>query len=370
MASTTNYAWSTPDNSGLVKNGAQDIRTLGDAIDTAVWNVGYGQAGKNKIINGDFRIAQRGTSITMGASGYSLDRYDYVVAAAVPTATISQQTFTPGTAPVAGYEGSNFARVNVNANNGCTQLEFGQRIEDVRTFAGQTATFSFWAKADAAATFGSTNINQNFGSGGSGSVTTTITMSSTSLGTGWVRYTGTVAVPSISGKTLGANSFLKVFVRIPTSGGVVRNGTYDFWGWQFEAGSVATPFQTASGSIAGELALAQRYYYRNAVTAGGVPFGNGFADSATSIRATVPFPVEMRTNPSALEQNGTAADYGVRRSGTTVACSAVPTFSAASKNMAQVTFTTAAATLTPFEGLIIGSNTGVTTAYLGWSAEL
>ena len=35
MASTSNYNWNTPDNSGLVKNGAQDIRTLGDAIDAS-----------------------------------------------------------------------------------------------------------------------------------------------------------------------------------------------------------------------------------------------------------------------------------------------------------------------------------------------
>lgn len=36
MASTSNFNWNTPDNSGLVKNGAQDIRTLGDAIDTSL----------------------------------------------------------------------------------------------------------------------------------------------------------------------------------------------------------------------------------------------------------------------------------------------------------------------------------------------
>jgi hypothetical protein len=34
MASTPNYGWSTPDNTGLVKNGALDMRTLGNAIDT------------------------------------------------------------------------------------------------------------------------------------------------------------------------------------------------------------------------------------------------------------------------------------------------------------------------------------------------
>jgi hypothetical protein len=69
MATSPNYGWSEPDNTSLVKNGAQAMRTLGDAIDTSVWNVGYGQAGKNKIINGDFGIWQRGTSITTTSSG-------------------------------------------------------------------------------------------------------------------------------------------------------------------------------------------------------------------------------------------------------------------------------------------------------------
>ena len=37
MATTTNYSWSTPDNTGLVKDGALNIRTLGSAIDTTLF---------------------------------------------------------------------------------------------------------------------------------------------------------------------------------------------------------------------------------------------------------------------------------------------------------------------------------------------
>jgi hypothetical protein len=36
MATTTNYGWTTPDNTDLVKNGALAIRTLGNAIDTSM----------------------------------------------------------------------------------------------------------------------------------------------------------------------------------------------------------------------------------------------------------------------------------------------------------------------------------------------
>lgn len=38
MASTTNYNWTTPDDTALVKDGAAAIRSLGTAIDTTVFN--------------------------------------------------------------------------------------------------------------------------------------------------------------------------------------------------------------------------------------------------------------------------------------------------------------------------------------------
>ena len=260
-------------------------------------------AGKNKCMNGAMTISQRGTSFTIAASGYCLDRYSYAVATAVPTGTISQQTFTPATAPVAGYEGSNYMRVNVTANNGCTVLQVANLIEDVRTFAGQTATFSLWAKADATSTLSAT-FTQNFGSGGSGTVNTTITLSASGvLTTGWVRYTGTVSVPSISGKTIGTSNYVSIVLGIPTSAGVVRNGTYEFWGLQLEAGSGATPFQTLTGSIQQELAACQRYYVRlDAGTTNYNPITPiGGAVSTTSIALTLQPPVTMRTAPSSIE---------------------------------------------------------------------
>jgi len=67
-------------------------------------------AGVNEILNSDFSIWQRGTSVTPVSNyGYGADRwrtYSY----GTSTATIAQQTFTPGAAPVAGYEGQYFAR--------------------------------------------------------------------------------------------------------------------------------------------------------------------------------------------------------------------------------------------------------------------
>lgn len=43
MATTTNYSWSTPDDTALVKDGASAIRTLGSSVDTTLFNVTGGK---------------------------------------------------------------------------------------------------------------------------------------------------------------------------------------------------------------------------------------------------------------------------------------------------------------------------------------
>lgn len=305
MALSPNYSWSEPDNSSLVKNGAADIRTLGDAIDTSVWNVGFGQAGKNKIINGDFRINQRG--FTSGTSGYVFDRLNST--SSDGTCTISAQTFTPGTAPVAGYEAINFARIVTSGQTLTTaQARWVYRVEDVRTFAGQTATLSFWAKAASGTPSIAVQAYQNFGSGGSTEVDASL--SKFAITTSWARYSITIAYGSMSGKTIGTGSVLGF--NIWTSAGSnyatqssslgIQSNTIDIWGLQLEYGSKATPFQTASGgSPQAELAMCQRYYAP-------AQFGIGqAAGSTTVITMNYNLPVEMRTAPSATLVSGTSA---------------------------------------------------------------
>jgi hypothetical protein len=288
MALSPNYGWSEPDNSSLVKNGAADIRTLGDAIDSSLWAVGYGQAGKNKIINGDFGIWQRGTSFSNPANGdYTTDRFKISYNGTGATRTVSQQTFTPGTAPVAGYEGQFFYRVaQTVAGTGQTFLTpVIHRIEDVRTFAGQTVTLSFWAKAGASISI-SGGLVQNFGSGGSGSVNTSV--GTHNLTTSWQRFTATVSIPSLTGKTIGTSSFLELYF---DSGSPTTVQTLDFWGFQLEYGSKATPFETATGTIQGELAACQRYFRS-------LGYGlMGACISATTVQLAIYHP-SMRVTPT------------------------------------------------------------------------
>jgi hypothetical protein len=46
MATTTNYGWTTPDDTDLVKDGAAAIRTLGSSIDTSLVNLLGGTTGQ------------------------------------------------------------------------------------------------------------------------------------------------------------------------------------------------------------------------------------------------------------------------------------------------------------------------------------
>jgi hypothetical protein len=246
-------------------------------------------AGKNKIINGDFGVWQRGTSFSNPANGsFQADRFSWGTLGTGVTATISQQTFTPGTAPVAGYEGRFFFRYNqTNTGAGNVLNLLVQKVENVQTLAGQTATLSFWGKADASRTL-SVDLEQDFGSGGSSAVAST--SASLSFTTSWTRFTYTVTLASISGKTIGTSSNLKMRLFLPA--GVAS--TIDIWGVQLENGSTATPFQTATGTIQGELAACQRYYQRYATFAyarSGFMMG---AFSSTLLYATKSLPVTMR----------------------------------------------------------------------------
>jgi hypothetical protein len=232
----------------------------------------------------------------------------------VGTTTYSAQTFTPGTAPVAGYESQNFARLVTTGQTGSCYSVFGQKIEDVRTLVGQTITISFWAKAGSGTPKIGAGLTQIFGSGGS-SLNLIIPFSTTTITTSWARYSLTYTVPSISGKTVGTTTpgalFLQMWVSAGTDSNArtgslgIQSNTFDLWGVQLEYGSKATPFQTASGgSPEGELAMCQRYYYAHAV-GNTQPIAIATSYSTTLSIAYLQFPVTMRTAPSIVVATGT-----------------------------------------------------------------
>jgi hypothetical protein len=306
------FGYSTTQARVAVGNDGETL-VADSSASTGLRYTGNYAAGKNKIINGDFNINQRAfTSATAG--GYGFDRFANQISGSTGTATFSTQTFTPGTAPVAGYEGSNYLRIvttGQTATSTITRVE--QAIEDVRTFAGQTATFSFWAKAASGTPSVSLELSQGYGSGGSPSSQINIVGGNVTLSTSWARYSVTVAVPSLSGKTLGTTANTStLIVRLWVSAGSdfnartgslgIQTNTFEFWGVQAEAGSVATAFQTATGTLQGELSACQRYYVR---TSGSIYTRHGIALAFSTTGATVisSIPVTMRTDPSIAYSN-------------------------------------------------------------------
>jgi hypothetical protein len=288
------YVWDSADNVWYpIGVGAHQHTNAADTPAVIPYST-YAAAGKNKILNGDFGIWQRGTSFNNNGGTYSADRFIITGSGTAPT--ITQQTFTPGTAPVSGYEAQYYLRWDQSSAATAAQT-FQQRIEDVRTLAGQTITISFWAKANSGSAAPDLKIGQSFGSGGSSGVTTNVQSSITFTGS-WVRYSYSVSVPSISGKTIGAGSYLQVYLQFPTSG----TWQHDYWGFQLEAGSTATAFQTATGNPASELAACQRYYYRNLVGSTNFGFfGWGIGQSSTASLWAIQNPVTMRTTPTVIE---------------------------------------------------------------------
>jgi hypothetical protein len=320
-------------------------------------------AGKNAVINGAFNVWQRGTSFSFtagGASNFCADRF-FEYQDGTGTVTASQQTFTPGTAPVSGYEGQYFQRLAVAATGTSTLLQLGSRIEDVRTFAGQTVTFSFWAKADSARS-SIVVFLQSFGSGGSGAVV--VGTPSITYSTSWQRFSYTFAMPSVSGKTIGAGSYLEFDIRTAFSSGSVL----DVWGVQWEASNTATAFQTATGTIQGELAACQRYFNRFSST------DNAYNNFSTgNVRQTgagaasyfgFNYPVEMRIAPTAVT-TANITSCRIQQGGTDSTVTSAAFDGATTKNgilRALATITTAGS------GTLAANN--ATNVTIDWSAEL
>jgi hypothetical protein len=287
---------------------ANAVKTAYDlaAANTSPTSYGF-TAGKNALINGAFDVNQRGFTSTTTNEAYGFDRW--LIGSTNGTTTYTAQTFTPGTAPVAGYEGTNFARIATTGQGVNSLGVFIQRIENARTFAGQTVTVSFWAKAASGTPQISTNFLRNYGTGGSPSAAEyTNTAIKTTLSTSWARYSVTLAIPSVSGKTFGTTantSYLALYQFVsdsltPGSGSLgAQNITVDFWGMQVEAGSTATAFQTATGTIPGELAACQRYYFQDAVAI----LNTQQAVASTIVYSIYYLPVAMRANPT-LTQTG------------------------------------------------------------------
>jgi len=229
------------DNAHISGMAASKLTGALPAIDGSALTGNVRSGRKNLIINGGFDVWQRGTSLTAVAS-YLADRW-----LNGQSETQTRQTFTVGQTDVPG----NPTYYHRGAGGALNWYEMTQKMEDVRLTAGREVTLSYWAKGDSTFT-NQIYVTQDFGTSGSTSVGAA--QSTANITTSWARYTHTFTLASITGKTVGANSFLRVYVARAN----VANIVIDIANVQLELGSVATDFEHRS--YGEELALCQRYY--------------------------------------------------------------------------------------------------------------
>jgi hypothetical protein len=266
-------------------DSSTDISTFDGTVQTG---------NRNILTNGSFKIDQRNsgaaqTIVSAQPLAYTVDRwYAYCTGANVTGAR------TTGTSPDQYYYRFTGATSN-------TAIGFGQRIEANNSyhFSGKTATLSLslastsltsitWTAyyATSTDTFGTiASPNKTQISTGTFTINSTLT-----------RYSASISVPS------AAITGIEI---IFTSGALVASQTLTFSNVQFELGSSATPLEIRP--ISQELALCQRYYYRQtALTTSDVLSSFGIAASTTSARLVVPLPASMRVGPTSIDFSSVA----------------------------------------------------------------
>ena len=344
----------------------------------------------NRLINGNFVIDQRnaGASLTNTTSfPYSLDRWQ--IQGNVASKYTAQQSTTAPT----GFSNSllitSSSAYSVAAGD---YFFFNQKIEGFNTSDLQwgtadakTVTLSFWVRSSLTGTFGGSIVNGTFNYSYPFSYTIfaantweqkSVTVAGPTAGT-WVGATNGTGLAVLFGLGVGstysgtaglwsANSYYSATGATSVVG--TNGATFYITGVQLEVGSTATSFDYRPYTT--ELQLCQRYYYKVTASAASDGFSaGGQCFNTTGAIVSVPFPVTMRTIPTALEQSGTAGDYRLFGSATNgINCSAVPTFNGTTnQNIAVVEGTVSS-------GLVAGNSTFMaatnTSAYLGWSAEL
>ena len=273
----------------------------------------------NRIINGGMTIDQRnaGASVSVANSEdkYPVDRF--FISNRTGTGVFSGQQST--TAP-AGFKNSLIV-TTTTANASLTASQYGairQGIEGFNvsdlgwgTASAQSVTLSFWVRSSLTGTFGGSFVNAGFDRSYPFTFTInsantyeykTVTIAGDTSGT-WATgntaginlFFGLGAGTSVSG-TAGAwagSAFYSATGAVSVVG--TSGATFYITGVQLEKGSTATPFEFRS--IGQELALCQRYYYREPLNGNLFQNGNAAVGSDYTVNNWA-LPVNMRATPT------------------------------------------------------------------------
>lgn len=235
---------------------------------------GTGFAFRNKLINGNFDVWQRGTSGFSTATGtYTADRWRND-----QTITVVRSTDVPNSGALYSFD----------VTQGSTSYgTFVQRIESANCFdlVGKQITLSFWAK-NVSGSIGMNVLIRYAGSTDNFSSPVNIQSIGSSISSSWTYYTFTFnALPSQV-----ANG-LEVGIYRDLGSAQTRYSQI-----QLEVGSVATPFERRLYTT--ELQLAQRYFERDTDTSAGFYVTQRSSISNGEWYQTVPFQIWKRAVPT------------------------------------------------------------------------
>lgn len=243
------------------------------------------KASKNYFINGDMRIAQRGTSFAAIANqAYTVDRFQYIKVGAM-VHTVSQDTDVP-TVAQAGYLFQNSLRANLTTPDtaiaATDYCAIGQIIEGYNwvNLAQKTFTISFWVKATLPGIYNIGLQNSTADRGYAAEYTinvantweykTVVIAASPSAGT-W-NYTNGAGIKvwwtlaSGSNFNVATGSWAsQTVLGSPNQVNGVNTGATDFriTGVMINEGIGAPSFRTFGVDIESELSAAQRYYEKS-----------------------------------------------------------------------------------------------------------
>ena len=325
-------------------------------------------AGKNGVLNSNFSVWQRGTSVSgAGGGAYTADRW-FLYAGS--NGTVSRQATGDTTnLPFIQY----CARVGrLNGVTDTTAFPFSQSFESVNSipFAGKTVTLSFYARKGANYSPASsglpvvlatgTGTDQNYSSAGFTGGATPISQTAT-LTTTWQRF-------SYSATLSASATQLAVSFNYAPVGTAGANDYFEVTGVQLEIASSASAYSPNAATFQGELAACQRYYYRSTATQVYSAYCTSQNIATNQTIAQVPLPVQMRTAPTAVDT--TQISLQESSTGSLLGVSAL-VFDAntSSPNIASILITATGTPLTIHRSCRLVANNTLS-SYLGFSAEL
>lgn len=294
-------------------------------------------AGKNAIINGGFDIWQRGTASQTPNNGNQMNVDRWIYYGDNGGSVLTQDTDVP-TNPYFQYS---LKSVIASTNS----FSIGQKIEAANAIAlaGQTITFSFWAKTTSGSATLYANAYYPSAKDNFASLTLIASNTMTTPTSTWTRYSTTFTLPS------NVQNGLMILI----GRGATANTSF-YTGIQLELGSSATPFSRAGGTIQGELAACQRYLPVAFSTV--TDTLGGFANATTSTYINVQFKVPARVAPTGITVSS-ASHFQVLNKGLTAGTPTAITFDTAGVNSAYIYATTTAGspTIAAGEGGILRS---------------